>query len=63
MKKKYGIKAYGSWEYFSTKSAYKNHLLNWIAGTDGAEQERAIEALTSLEDGYNFCDTDRHIVS
>lgn len=58
-KKNYGIKAYGTWDYFATKTAYRNFLMNWICGTDGAERDRAVTALANLECGINFTDTDR----
>ncbi len=57
-KKKYGIKAYGSWTRFSTRKEYEGYLLNWIAGTDGAEQRRASSALAALHGGQAEFDSD-----
>lgn len=58
-KKNYGIKAYGTWHYFPTKSTFSNYLIKWICGTDGAERDRAVTALANLDCGINFTDTDR----
>jgi len=58
MHKGYGIKAYGEWTRFSNKAAYEQYLLEWIAGTEGSEQDRAVNALTALWAGVNFYDSD-----
>ena len=50
-KMKYGIKAYGTWTRFASRKKYENYLLEWIAGTDGAEQSRASRALAALHEG------------
>ena len=55
---KYGIKAYGTAEYFRTKREFRAYLMDWIMGTDGAERDRAVRALANLECGQNFTDTD-----
>lgn len=55
---KYGIKAYGSWTRFATRVDYERYLNEWIAGTDGAEQDRAICALVALEEGQTEWDSD-----
>ena len=55
----YGIKAYGKWEKFRTKAAYRKYLMEWIAGTDGSERDRAVDALANLEEGIDMTDTDR----
>ena len=44
----FGIKAYGTWQTFETRSDYEKYLNDWISGTDGAEQYRAIRALSAL---------------
>lgn len=54
----YGMKAYGRWHRFATLAEYSKFLLEWIAGTDGAEQDRAFSALTALEHGLNEYDSD-----
>ena len=54
----FGIKAYGTTQWFSTKTAFKNYLMKWISRTDGAERNRAVNALTNLECGIFFTDTD-----
>lgn len=55
----YGIKAYGKCHMFKTKAAFRRYLMNWIASTEGAEQDRAVIALEALEyDHINFTDTD-----
>ena len=56
--KKYGIKAYDSWKRFSTRREYEGYLLEWIAGTDGAEQRRASCALAALYGGQKEYDSD-----
>jgi hypothetical protein len=56
--KKYGIKAYGSWDRFSTRAEFKKYLEEWIANTDGSEQDRAYLALGNLASGINETDTD-----
>lgn len=55
----YGIKAYGTWKKFKSKAAYRKYLMDWIAGTDGAERDRAVDALSNLEAGINMTDTDK----
>ena len=55
---KYGIKAYGKWHCFPTREAYKTYLAEWIAGTEGAEQGRAVDAYVNLLAGINKTDTD-----
>lgn len=55
---KFGYKAYGKTVYFHTEEEYMTFLLEWIAGTDGAERDRADAALTNLVGGIPFTDTD-----
>lgn len=55
---KYGIKAYGSWDLFKTKGKYQKYLREWIAGTEGSEQERATGAYFGLEDGEQYYNSD-----
>lgn len=55
---KYGIKAYGSTTVFKTKAAFKKYLNDWICNTDGAKRDRACDALSNLEMGIPFTDTD-----
>ena len=54
----YGIKAYGSEHRFRTRKAFESYLMEWIAGTDGAERDRAVDALANLNSGVKFTDTD-----
>lgn len=54
----FGIKAYGTWSRFNTKREYRNYLNTWIAGTEGAERDRAVRALCNLEAGIYETDTD-----
>jgi len=54
----YGIKAYGKWERFTSEKKYRAYLMDWIAGTEGAERDRAVRALSNLEQGINETDTD-----
>lgn len=56
--KAYGMKAYGRWRRFATRADYSKYLLEWIAGTYGAEQDRAVSALAALECGQNEYDSD-----
>lgn len=58
-KKPYGIKAYGKWTRFATRDEYEHYLNDWIAGTDGHEQDRAIKALSDLLVGKKTTDTDK----
>ena len=55
---KYGIKAHGKWKMFDSCSAYREYLFAWIAGTDGAECDRAVTALVNLDAGIAMTDTD-----
>lgn len=55
---KYGIKAYGHTTMFKTKAAFRNYLMDWICNTEGAERDRASTALSNLETGIPFTDTD-----
>lgn len=57
--KKYGIKAYGKWSRFGSESEYKSYLMEWIAGTEGAERDRAVDALRALAAGSAEYDSDR----
>jgi hypothetical protein len=54
----YGIKAYGSWKYFDSKAKFRRYLMDWIAATEGAEQSRAVAALSNLDQGITLTDTD-----
>ena len=54
----FGIKAYGTWTHFKTKKAFKSYLMEWICGTEGAERDRAVRALSNLESGIPCTDTD-----
>lgn len=55
----YGIKSYGKWTRFATRDEYEHYLNDWIAGTDGHEQDRAIKALSDLLVGKKTTDTDK----
>ncbi len=55
---KYGIKAYGNSFRFTSKNKFRAYLMEWIAGTDGAERDRAVRALGNLESGIPYTDTD-----
>lgn len=54
----YGIKAYGTWDCFSSRREYEKFLMDWIAGSEGSERNRAVDALVNLQSGINFTDTD-----
>jgi hypothetical protein len=54
----YGIKAYGHTHSFRSKAKFRQYLMDWIMGTDGAERDRSVRALCNLEAGINFTDTD-----
>lgn len=58
MKKKIGIKAYGHEHLFKNNREFRAYLMDWIAGTDGAELDRAVDALKNLECGVTYTDTD-----
>lgn len=55
---KYGIKAYGTITRFATRKQFHDYLIEWICGTEGAEQERATRAYANLVSGIPFTDTD-----
>lgn len=55
---KYGIKAYGKWQFFFSRKKYEEYLLDWICGTEGSERDRAAAALANLRCGINMTDTD-----
>ena len=55
---KYGIKAYGEWTYYTSKEKFRRYLMDWIMATEGAERDRAVAALSNLEQGINLTDTD-----
>ena len=55
---KYGIKAYGSWHRFGTEDEFRKYLSEWIAGTEGVERDRAVDALANLDAGIYETDTD-----
>lgn len=57
---KYGIKAYGTWQCFPTEKKFRAYLMDWIASTEGAERNRAVQALSNLESGITMTDTDAH---
>lgn len=56
--KKYGIRAYGKTFWFSSKKKFADYLMDWIAGTEGSERDRAVNALTNLRRGINFTNSD-----
>lgn len=56
----YGIKAYGLWSRFATCEEYVQYLLEWIAGTEGSERDRATSALAALHSGQFEYDSDAH---
>jgi len=55
----FGIKAYGTWTRFEIRASYEKYLNEWIAGTDGAERDRAVRALNALyASGAHYFDSD-----
>ena len=58
MAKKYGIKAYGTWHRFGSADEYRSYLMDWIAGTEGSERDRAVDALCALGRGQTEYDSD-----
>ena len=56
---KYGIRAYGKWFCFKTKEEYEEYLMMWVTLTEGAERDRAVDALSRLRSGHGFTDTDK----
>lgn len=57
-KGKYGIKAYGGWDFFTSRAKYEEYLMDWICATEGAERDRAVMALENLRAGIFLTDTD-----
>lgn len=55
---RYGIRAYGKWSCFAKKAEYKEYLEDWMASTEGAERDRAVDALVALRGGQRFTNTD-----
>lgn len=56
--KRYGIKAYGSVDWFDSAEDMRKYLVEWMANTEGSERDRAVTAFVNLEKGINFTDTD-----
>lgn len=54
----YGIKAYGNLHVFKSKVKFRDYLMDWILSTEGAERDRAVLALSNMENGKFFTDTD-----
>ena len=57
---KYGVRAYGTTDFFNSEAAFRRNLVAWRNGTDGHERSRAERALLNLNDGVNFTDTDNY---
>jgi hypothetical protein len=57
-KKKYGIKAYGSVDWFDSAEDMRKYLVKWMANTEGSERDRAVAAFVNLENGITYTDTD-----
>lgn len=57
-KKKYGIKAYGSVDWFDSAEDMRKYLAEWMVNTEGSERDRAVRALINLENGITYTDTD-----
>jgi hypothetical protein len=55
----YGFKAYGTIDWFYYKEDMRKYLMDWMMNTEGAELDRAVEALLNLERGITFTNTDR----
>ena len=55
---KYGILAYGKAFLFTSKKKYTDFLNEWMAGTEGSERDRAVEAYKNLLRGLRFFDSD-----
>ena len=58
-KKVYGIKAYGSTDWFDSEKDMRKYLIDWMMNTEGAERDRAVDAFLNLELGVTFTDTDK----
>lgn len=57
-KKRYGIKAYGSTDWFRSAEDMRKYLVEWMASTEGSERDRAVTAFVNLENGITYTDTD-----
>lgn len=57
-KKKYGIKAYGSVDWFDSAEDMRKYLVKWMVNTKGSERDRAVAAFVNLENGIAYTDTD-----
>ena len=57
-KKKYGIKAYGSVDWFDSAEDMRKYLVKLMANTEGSERDRAVTAFVNLENGIAYTDTD-----
>lgn len=58
-KRVYGFKAYGTTDWFYCEEDMRKYLIDWMMNTEGAERDRAVDALLNLERGIAFTDTDR----
>lgn len=58
-KRVYGVKAYGSTDWFNSEKEMRKYLIDWMMNTEGAQRDRAVDALLNLELGITFTDTDR----
>lgn len=52
------IKMYGTWDTFKTKADAINKLMEWVACSGGAEQNRYAYALSRVWFGGQIVDTD-----
>lgn len=55
------VKMYGSWQEFKTKKQAEQTLLEYMMGSDGAEQARYTYAYLSVKEGRKEINTDDEI--
>lgn len=55
------VKMYGSWQEFKTKKQAEQTLLEYMMGSDGAEQARYTYAYLGVKEGRKEINTDDEI--
>lgn len=54
----FGVLMYGQWKYFDTLKEAVYWCVEGMAGCEGSERERFVEALLGFADGWTHINTD-----
>jgi len=54
----YGIRMYGKWFGFDSKTDAENFCIDGMAECEGSERERYVKALVWFREGWNYVNTD-----